>query len=136
MTEKTTITGIIKYVAKTGGVKLEGLDKWFNPPKEKVSIVKNAYHPGDEVEIDYRESEIIFIKKVNPTVNEEAVTSEITPQGQKMLDEAKNGPTKDRSIVRQTCIKAASEVFARKPTLVEDHQLFELAEKMEEWVYR
>ena len=45
------------------------------------------------------------------------------------------GPSKDTLIIRQTCVKAASEYCASRPDL-KTSDLFTLAERMEAWIVR
>lgn len=136
-----TTSGRIKIVARTGGIILEGMDNyWFNPPKEQKETVKQNFHPGDAVEIEHNEQEVLTIKKIDEEeIPEQDMTTreekpQLTPKGQAMLDEAKNGPTKDRSIVRQACLKAACTLpWGDK---VNSEHILAYAAAFEEWVYR
>lgn len=106
------------------GMRLEGFDVWFN--YSATSAVERP-QAGDRVRVvvDARRyvREVEIIEQVAP-----AVRSTPAPR-------AASRPDRDRLIVRQCVIKAAVEYAAARPTM-NAGEMFYLAEKMEQWVYR
>lgn len=146
MNETKTIRAKVRYKSSRGGLQLEGYGKdWFNPTTKTSSEVERI-HTGMHVILKHINGNIVSIEEdnlqaipeddgvVNGALPGANVHESITPKGKAMLEEAKSSLTQDRKIVRQTCLKAASELWSGKATSTE--QVLASAEMMEEWVYR
>jgi hypothetical protein len=102
--------GIIRVVAKNGGIKFEGEDMWYNPTdaiQEKVTLDWRG--KGAELEL--------ISPNTFTSIREVAI-----------LD-------RDQIITRQVAIKAAAEL-AKANIVKSEEELFSLADKIEKWVQR
>ena len=99
-------TGKINFVAKTGGIKLEGSDEWLNPSEKAKEYVKPELK-GKTVELDLDDKGKVFsfIKEVKTEVKEPS----------KPFNKSAEQPDwnkKDRYIRAQSASKDASIIVA------------------------
>ena len=121
--------GKISYVAqKTGGFKIQGNEDWLNPIKALVPVTMNLE----------KGSTITY------TLNSEGKVSEIIPHSVDSLPtnntiistpvvKAPDWDAKEKRIIRQSSIKAASELVISGK--VELDLMYLVADKIVEWVY-
>jgi len=115
--------GKIKAVSKTGGVLLEGSDKWLNPKDAEVRKKITRDLVGKEVELEVSGNKILGVKSEDNNKPDQAYWER-----------------KDRIIVRQNALAHATALavnFIKDKNLndiVEDVKF--IAETLEEWVMR
>lgn len=118
--------GRVEVVARTGGIKFQGEDKWYNPTKEAKDSVKREFK-GREVEIELSDVEKNIFSSI-------AVASAETSQ--------KNDQPYQELIVRQTCLKAATEMVCaelQKNSVTSEfsvNRILDVATAMEKWVWK
>jgi len=117
--------GTLTVVAKTGGIRFQGEDVWYNPDAVTKKYVKPDMK-GKEVEITLKEgteNNFTFIKVLN---GETTTTVKNTGIPGKITD------NRNILIIRQTCIKATATLLQGKSPSME--WFFLVAEDMEKWI--
>jgi len=118
--------GLVTTVARTGGIKLDNEEVWYNPTKASKEFVKQEFR-GQTVELDLDEAgkTFSFIKIVNG--------AETTPIGKsENINDGRDA--KDRRIVRQNVLHRAVDLHIAGK--IEYDQITPVAKGLESWVYR
>jgi hypothetical protein len=116
------VNGIVKFVAKTGGLKLEGSEEWYNPVNElKNQVNLNLKNQAVELSLDEKKK-ITSIKLINEPIPQEDY---------EMVKKESHSDRKELLMIRQTCIKAAAEIAAGQGNNWKNY-----ADDMESWILR
>ena len=121
---------VCSKVARTGGIKIEGSEEWYNPTPQCAPYVKKEME-GCKLELDMVEGTqkptFAFVKNLGKA--QVLAAPSITPQGQKTLDLAFR---KDEMIVRQNVLARAVEMYIAGKITKEE--IITTAETFEKWV--
>ena len=134
--------GKIRYVASTGGIKLEGEDSWLNPTENvKKHITKDLVGKNVELTLDDN-NKITYLEKL-PTEKE---ILEVNEEDLSKSEKNEYWEAKDRRIVRQNVLSHATNIaiaiYNRKEEIegitVDEvtNTIMRIAERLENWVYR
>lgn len=118
-----TKKGNITYVAKTGGIKLEGDDSYYNPVGKCKEFIKKEME-GSEVEItllDNDDHKFAFIKTISSSVS--SPTAHSTPA---------TNPNSELTKMRSMCLSYAKDLVVADK--VEIEKMIAAAQKMYEYV--
>ena len=111
-----TKEGFVKVVAKTGGIKFDGEDVWYNP----ISGVK----PN----LEWKNKYVILALSDNGK-NEYTAGNCVKPVGMDNISEPNIS-------VRQTAIKCATELVLLENNVPTPDELKKWAEEIEKWILR
>lgn len=130
--------GKISVIAKTGGIKVEGDDNWYNPASpavKKFLLAKKDDLLNSEVELVLNEEGKIERVLVNSANSEQKIPQE------KITEEK---PDRDCRIIRQNVLghstKIVMQMYEKAEETLTSKQLVdkikEVAQELEEWVNR
>lgn len=153
MTESNTVTGTLTKVSRTEGKNTGFLinGTWYNGTRETNGLMA-GYNEGQTVKVEFIEkpwNDKVYHNVLGVELVEEGHVSpalgKVTPQyqGKPSPFFKQNDPAREQAIVRQTCIKAASEVAAALIKESETTDLVKAAEttillaaEYEKWITR
>lgn len=67
------LQGKIDLVSKTGGIKLEANDKWYNPASDAVKEYVGKLNKGDEVTLEIKGGKVTYVKTENKTFQQDNI---------------------------------------------------------------